>query len=271
MRIAVSILRAVALSFCVASCSRDFDIDLPANQSALVVECYLEDGQPMRALVTESTALLDTNVIPPVIMDAVVTITYGTQIDTLTPTFYIDSARNRIYNYGSSTIIRANPAAGLDYHIDVIDKQGRHAWGTTQFMKPVSITSLEPSFNPDNEASVITTFPDEAGMKNYYRLVIKRNAHYDSIQQNRLFTNDFANVSNNIIVRSGYRYVSGDSIHATLYHITHSYYQYLNTSNNARSALGNPFAASGEVVTNISGGLGVFAALSYTHKSIVIP
>ena len=51
-----------------AACSRDYDVDLPAHQSELVVECYLEDGQPLRAIVTESTALLDTSLVPPVVL-----------------------------------------------------------------------------------------------------------------------------------------------------------------------------------------------------------
>jgi hypothetical protein len=237
----------------------------------LVVECYLEDGQPLRALVTESTALLDTSMRPPVIMDAVVTISHAGNTETLQPFIYIDSARNRAYNYGSNTVVRADYNSGEPYTIDVRDSKGRHATGTARFIAPVPIKSIEPVYNNEGEASLLTTYPDDPSVKNYYRLVIKRNSQYDSIKQNRLFSDELANNSGDVIVRSGYRYAPGDSVHATLFHLTYDYYQYLNTSQNARSALGNPFAASGEVVTNIRGGLGVFAALSFSQKSIRIP
>jgi len=253
------------------SCSKDYQIDLPAHESSLVVECYLEDGQPLRALVSESTELLDTSLIPPVFIDAVVTITHAGITDTLSPFIYVDTARSRAYNYGSNTIVHADYSSGEPYRIDVWDSKGRHVSGSTRFLKQVPITSLTTEFNDEDEAFCLTTFADEPGVKNYYRLVLKRNAQNDSIQQNRFFNDDLVNNRDELVVRSRNRFSSGDSIHATLYHLTFDYYQYLNTSQNAQSALANPFAASGEVVTNIEGGLGVFAALSFTQKSVQVP
>ncbi len=251
-----------------AACSRDYDVDLPAHQSELVVECYLEDGQPLRAIVTESTALLDTSLVPPVVLDAVVSISYGGRTDTLLPFIYLDSARNRIYNYGSNTVVKAQYGSGAVYRIDVVDKSGRHAFGTTRFIPPVPISNISAEFNDDGEASMNTSFADNPGQKNYYRLVLMRNSRQDSIQQNRLFSDELANNVGEIVVRSRNRYRAGDSLHATLFHLDADFYQYLNTSQNAGSALVNPFAASGEVISNIQGGRGVFAALSYATKSI---
>lgn len=271
MRYAITIVVLSVAGSLFSSCSRDYDVDLPAHEPKLVVECYLEDGQPLRALVTESTALLDSNMIPPVITDATVTITYGGHTDTLEQYVYFDSIRNRVYNYGSNTIVRADYTPGATYRIDVRDGKGRHAFGTAYFLPPVAIDSIAALYNNEGEASLLTYFTDAAAVKNYFRLVIKRNARNDSIQQNRYFSDDLATNSGTMVIRSGYRYQPGDSVHAALYHITQDYYQYLNTSENARSALVNPFAASGEVVSNIQGGLGVFTALSFTQKSVRIP
>lgn len=257
-------------SFGFASCSQDFDIQLPAHKPELVVECYLEDGEPLRALVTESTALLDTALIPPIIADAIVTITYRGRTDTLRPSIYLDPLRNRAYNYGSSTRVAADFNSGESYRIDVYDRQGRHATGTTRFMPPVAIANMEASFNSEEEASILTTIPDDPATKNFYRLVLKRNSEQDSIQLNSYFTDELANNAGNMIIRSRNRFMRGDTAYAMLYHITPEYYQFLNTSNGATSALGNPFAASGEIVSNISGGIGVFTALTLRERVLML-
>lgn len=263
-------LCVLAMLTVLASCAKDYNIELPANSPQLVVECYLEDGQPMRALVTESTALLDTALVPPIVRDAVVTITYHGRTDTLNASVYLDPLRNRAYNYGSATVVHADYQSGESYRIDVVDGKGRHASGTTRFIAPARISALESRYNADQEASVLTTIPDDPATKNFYRLVLKRNSQLDSIQLNSYFTDELANAAGNIQIRSRHRFAKGDSVYATLFHLTPEYYQFLNTSQGASSALGNPFAASGEVVSNISGGLGVFTALTYTERGWIV-
>jgi Domain of unknown function (DUF4249) len=92
----------------------------------------------------------------------------------------------------------------------------------------------------------------------------------DSVELNIILDNSFANSSNEFVYGSGYSFKKGDVINARLFHLSYDYYLYLTTLQNARSALVNPFAVSGEVVSNIKGGLGIFAALSYTQKSITV-
>lgn len=256
----------LALLLSAVSCSKDFPITLPAHEPQLVVECYLEDGQPLRALVTESTALLDTSLIPPIIQDAIVTITHAGRTDTLRPCIYADTFRSRIYNYGSSTIVRADFRAGTEYRIRVIDGRGRQATGVTRFMIPAAIAKMESSRNDEGEVSILTTIADDPASKNYYRLVLKRNSDRDSIQLNSAFNDELSTAQGAMIIRSRHRFNPGDTVYATLFHLTPEHYQFLNTSQGASSALGNPFAASGEVVSNISGGLGVFAALTFTER-----
>src|SRR6187431_286571 len=108
MRYAMPLICLLACWTLLPSCSRDYDIDLPAHESMLAVECYLEDGQPLRALVSESTELLDTSRVPPVFVDAIVTITHAGITDTLQSFVYVDTIRSRAYNYGSNTIVHAD-------------------------------------------------------------------------------------------------------------------------------------------------------------------
>lgn len=255
-----------------AGCSKDYNIQLPPNKSELVVECYLEDGQPLRALISESTALLDTSTVPPVLVPALVIITHRNVKDTLLPFVYVDRGRRRAYNYGNPKRVVANYASNEPYRIDVYDNLGRHAYGETRFIPLVPIDSLTPTFNNQQEAFCLTKFKDpNPGLPNYFRLLLHKNAAYDSLSLEILLDNGFANDKNEFIYGSGFDFKKGDTIYGTLYHLTVEYYQYLTTLQNARTALINPFAVSGEVVSNIQGGLGVFAALSSTTKSVLVP
>jgi Domain of unknown function (DUF4249) len=251
-------------------CSKDYEIILPTNESELVVECYLEDGQPMRALISESTSLLDTSLTPPIFIQATVVITHGDVKDTLKPINFIDPINKRVFNYGSNKVVKADFTTNENYKIDVYDTKGRHAFGTTNFMKAVNIESLTPIFNTNKEAYCLTKFKDDPSQNNYFRLILNKNTLSDSVELNIILDNSFANSSNEFVYGSGYSFKKGDVINARLFHLSYDYYLYLTTLQNARSALVNPFAVSGEVVSNIKGGLGFFAALSYTQKSITV-
>jgi len=255
-----------------AQCSKDYNIQLPPNKSELVVECYLEDGQPLRALISESTALLDTSTVPPVLMSALVIITHRNIKDTLLPFAFVDIQRRRAYNYGNPKRMVANYNSNEPYRIDVYDNKGRHAFGETRFIPLVQIDSLTPTFNNQQRAFCLTKFKDpNPAVPNYFRLLLHKNALYDSLRLEIILDNSFANNNNEFVYGSGFDFKKGDIIYGTLYHLTFDYYQYLTTLQNARTALVNPFAVSGEVVTNIKGGLGVFAALSVTRKFVVVP
>jgi hypothetical protein len=253
------------------SCSKDYNIKLPENKSELVVECYLENGQPMRALISESTNLLDTSTTPPIFVQALVVISYGTAKDTLRPFPFVDTLRKKIYNYGSTKNVIANYTSNEKYTIDVYDAKGRHAYGSTQFIDTVRGLSFTPIFNAESKAYCLTKFTDNSTNPDYYRLVLNKNTLYDSVDIDVLIDNSFANSNNEFIYGSGYNFKTGDVINGRVFHLTYDYYLYLTTLQNARAALVNPFAVSGEVVSNIKGGLGVFAALSYTQKSITVP
>jgi Domain of unknown function (DUF4249) len=253
------------------SCSKDYDIKLPDNKSELVVECYLENRQPMRALISESTNLLDSSTTPPIFLQALVIISHGNKKDTLRPFPFVDTLRKKVYNYGSTKNVIANFTSNEKYTIDVYDAKGRHAYGTTQFIDTVRGLSFTPIFNTEAKAYCLTKFSDNSPNADYYRLVLNKNTLYDSVDIDVLIDNSFANANNEFIYGSGYNFKMGDVINGRVFHLTYDYYLYLTTLQNARAALVNPFAVSGEVVSNIRGGLGVFAALSYTQKSVIVP
>jgi Domain of unknown function (DUF4249) len=267
-------LKNILFFFCIllfVSCSKDYNIKLPSNKSELVVECYVENGQPIRALISESTNLLDTSTTPPIFIQAIVIISHGNIKDTLRPFPFVDTLRKKVYNYGNTKNIVANYTNNEKYTIDVYDTKGRHAYGSTQFIEPVNGLSFTPIFNTQQKAYCLTKFSDNSPNADYYRLLLNKNTLYDSVDIDVLIDNSFANANNEFIYGSGYNFKMGDVINGRVFHLTYDYYLYLTTLQNARAALVNPFAVSGEVISNIKGGLGVFTALSYTSKSVTVP
>ncbi|MFD2571580.1 DUF4249 domain-containing protein [Spirosoma soli] len=249
-----------------AACQQDIDVDLPPYESKLVLECYLEDGQPVRLSLLESRSYLDISSLP-LVDGATVVLSHRGQNDTIPNVPAIDRTSGKSYNYSSPKRIKANYDS--PYTLTVKDKLGRVLTATTRFIKPVAIKSITPEFNQKGEAYGLTKFDDNAQQKNYYRLTLTRNIRVDTLSLDALLDDAFSN-GEEINWGSGYTFKKGDTIHATLYHCTEDYYKFLTTSQSARQANVNPFAASGEVISNIKGGLGVFATLAYDYRSVVV-
>lgn len=250
-----------------AACQQDIDVDLPPYQSKLVVECYLEDGQPVRLTLLESQAYLETVTIP-VVNGATVVLTHKNQRDTIPNVSYVDRTVGKSYNYSSPKRIKADYDA--PYLLTVTDKRGRTLSATARFIRPVPIKSITPEFNQKGEAYGLTKFDDNPTGKNFYRLTLTRNRRADTLSLDALLDDSFSN-GEEINWGSGYNFRPGDTIHATLYHCTEEYYKFLTTAQSARQANVNPFAASGEVISNVTGGLGVLATLSYAYKTAIVP
>lgn len=253
--------------FGLAACQQDINVDLPPYASKLVVECYLEDGQPLRLTLLESQAYLETS-IPPFVSGATVVLSYQGQHDTIPNVPYVDKVTGKSYNYTSPK--RINADYDTPYTLTVTDKRGRTLTATTGFIRSVPIKSITPEFNQKRQAYGLTKFDDNPQVKNYYRLTLTRNRRVDTLSLDALLDDAFSN-GKEINWGSGYNFKSGDTIHATLYHCTEDYYKFLTTAQSARQANVNPFSASGEVISNVKGGLGVFATLSYAYKTAIVP
>ncbi|RIV24049.1 DUF4249 domain-containing protein [Fibrisoma montanum] len=249
-----------------AACQQDIDVDLPPYEPKLVLECYLEEGQPVRLTLLESRGYLDVASLP-LVDGATVVLSHQGLNDTIPNVPFVDRATGKSYNYSSPTPIKTDYDS--PYTLTVTDKQGRRLTATTRFIRPVAIKSITPEFNQNGEAYGLTKFDDNPQQKNYYRLTLTRNIRVDTLSLDALLDDAFSN-GEEINWGSGYTFKKGDTIHATLYHCTEDYYKFLTTAQSARQANVNPFAASGEVISNVRGGLGVFATLTYDYRSVVI-
>jgi hypothetical protein len=52
--------------------------------------------------------------------------------------------------------------------------------------------------------------------------------------------------------------------------LTEEHHNFKESVNNAQSSNGNPFGQPANIITNLTGGLGIFTALNFSEKNIVI-
>lgn len=277
---------------------RDLDIDLPAQPSELVIECYLEAGKPYRLLLTETKDYLEDLDACPFVRNALVVISHNGQRDTLQEaTFfnndckaddiipygfipYISDDTTRFYNYGSSQICVLDYSS--PFQIEVWDTaNNRYATAITQMLPPVPISDLTTEFNDQGKAYCLFGCQDPAATVDFYRMMLHQtsltkrqkgspipvanNPETDAvIDDARLFS------GKKIVLGTLYKYEVGDTLIATIYHIDQSYHDYLESSRDAESANGNPFGQPATVLSNVQGGRGIFTFLSYDRDTIIV-
>jgi hypothetical protein len=176
---------------------------------------------------------------------------------------------------GRDTLV-ARP--GDVFKLVVSDTQGRRATATTTMLAPVPIDSVEYKFNDktgsERKAYFLTTFRDPPTPNNFYRrqlhrgdpakgALLKRPESDNSLEDRLLNGKSF-------VIGTSYRFSSGDTVTATLYHTEEAFYRFRESVRDARNANGNPFAQPSAIYSNVQGGLGIFAVLSYSRATKVL-
>jgi hypothetical protein len=261
------LLLLVAGLFTACDLEKEIAVPLPAYDSRLVVECYLETGKPFRMGLTESVSYFEGPRLP-IVNDAEVNISYGANSVKLKYSLDVDTVYRKAYNYLSTS--RVKPELGQTYTLEVKDSKGRSVIGSARFLPMVPIKSVEWKYNEDEFAFLLVKFDDiDPAINNYYRFQI----HKDSLNKNAdvdFNLDDTFNTNGEITLGTGYNYQRGDTVYVSLFHIEKSYYDFLESVSSAANANGNPFAQPAKVKSTVQGGLGVFATLIYDRKKIVI-
>jgi hypothetical protein len=248
---------------------KDIDVVLPVAPAQLVVECYLEPNQRPQLTVSESVPYLSSPV-PQVPEDVVVTITGPNQqreVMTYDPGFNFLTGKVYTHRGRSRLVIRP----GDEFTLEARDTKGRRVTGTARMPAVVPIDTVEYKFNdrPVREAYVITRFRDPLETLDYYRFQV----HRDSISQEPEIDytiEDRLNEGKEITLGTSYIFDPGDSLIVTLFHFDQPYYQFLQSTENARNANGNPFGQPAAIQSTVQGGIGVFTILSYQRRSLLI-
>lgn len=269
------------------------ELDLEDSENELVVECYLEAGQPYRLMLTETKDYFAVTNICPFVRKSLVVITHNGIKDTLKEAPYSGSGcssimpfwsadSTRFFNYGSNTICPSDLSG--DFLLEVWDTlNNRYVQSRTQFLPKVPITTFRSEFNSDSLSYCVLGCKDDQNVNNYYRLTLHKSSLtrvdggslFKHVAQNPYFDHLIYDQSifaqGDIYHASGYDFYRTDTIIGTIYHIDQAYYDYLFTTRKAQEANFNPFVEPARVISNIQGGHGIFTFLSYDRDTIYIP
>lgn len=262
-----------------AACNleKEIDLELPAYESRLVVECYLEPEKPYRLLLTRSAGFFDpfpafgSDFLDELFVDdARVTITHRGETIELTNTPLLDRETGKVYNYRSPAIVPVDYEA--PFTLEIITAGGDTLRATTTLLPPVPIDSIVVEFQAaDTLARALTYLTDPPGTNNYYRRVLHKGNLAEDPEQD--FASDDRIVEDILVYGTGFDYAEGDTLINTIYHIEEPYYLFLETLNRAASSNGNPFAQPSPLLSNISGAadaIGIFTGLTYDRRQTVI-
>jgi len=269
------------------SLQNDVNVPLPYYANQLVAECYLQNGRVPRLSVTESVPYLDdgqavaagsqvlslangqTVQLP---TDVTVTLTLpGGRPLALRFSPGIDAATGKYYTHTGTTPLVAQ--AGQQFGLDVQDKRGRHVTGTAIVPTRIRIDSAQYKYNAltgDNKKAYFTTkWTDPGATNDFYRLMLHKgrpanNSETDNMLDDRLFNGKpYAQATT-------YRFVPGDTVTATLYHIDSLFYAFRQSVRDARNANGNPFAQPAGIRSSVQGGLGIFTVLVSDQRTVYL-
>ncbi len=266
----------IILSITACNLQKEVEIELPEYDSQLVVEAYLEPGQPFVALITRSAAYFesfpvdDSQFLENILEDgATVSITHQGTTHELRDQLFFNPFTGKLFNYVSTTTVPED--FDNDFELKIVTANGQTVTSTTRILPIVELDSLVVQFSETNDtlARMLTYFTDNPDEDNFYRRMLHKGT-LDSLQQD--FTTDDQFVDNNIVVfGTNFDYEIGDTVISTLYHIDESYTDFLETLEAAFQANGNPFAQPSTIISNLQGdAIGIFTGLSVDRKQVVI-
>ncbi|MCB0376294.1 MAG: hypothetical protein KDD04_10275, partial [Sinomicrobium sp.] len=80
-------------------------------------------------------------------------------------------------------------------------------------------------------------------------------------------------VEDRVVFGTGYEFDFGNTVINTLFHIDRSYFEFLESVNNAVQSNGNPFGQPNPINSNLGGtarSIGIFTGLAYTREQTFI-
>lgn len=251
-----------------SSCNQEITLVLPVYTPKMVLEFYLEEGKPLSCLLQESINYTDTALFN-LIDDAVIVVSYNGQSDTLKNQIYFDRKFGKVYNYYNPKIFRS--AENVTYSVTVKDPSGRVMTGSTMLNEKVPIDSIVYKFNSKNIAATGLVFTDKGSSKDYYRIV----AFKDSvlIEEENVWDIRFSDVFFNgeqFNFFTGNDFYIGDTVVGRLYHLTEAHHNFVQSVSSAESSNGNPFGQPANIISNVTGGIGVFTIVNYSEEKLVI-
>ncbi len=259
----MKIITTISLIVVLLSCqsAEEIPVELPEFEEILAVECYLQDGEIPRAFLTQSVGYFENK---PIAVDgAIFEITAPDRIFKLKNEIKQDKEYPKYYNYVGEDTLQIS--AGDILKIDVEDKDGRKIKGTARALSSVKIDSVSYHYNSEGFAFPVIHFYDNPTEKNYYRYTLKKDGETD-LKQDFVFDDYLFNGAG--VIGTGSKFIKGDQLIFTLYHIDKKYFDYLNSINGAQNANFSAFTQPYPIKSTVEEGMGVFTILTYTRKTV---
>lgn len=266
----IYLLYIVVISALLGSCNLDqsVDIELPPFEEGIVVESYIEPGQPYTVLITRSSAFFEPfstqndqfleNIL---VNNAEVNIINNGRVIPLENNLVFNSLTRKVFNYSTTRTVPLRFSSEFELQITLAD--GKTITGKSRMFRPVPIDSIVVEFSEENEkARVLTYLTDPPDVNNFYRRMLHVNRTDTLPLQD--FTIDDRVVEDVIIFGSDYRFEPGSKVINTIFHIEKAYYDFLESVESASRANGNPFSQPSPIISNLGGtanAIGIFTCV----------
>lgn len=245
----------------ISGCTRKkaIDIELPPYFRKLVVECYLVPGEKYKLALFESVSYLDDPRIP-LVYDAQVSIIHNGDTASLFNAIVERTDTSMGYNYMSNRRVPFD--FDSDFFLYIKDKGGRVLTSRCQILKPIE-PSIQYLKNADGLGYLAIEVAPQPENK-YYRIFANTNLLSFSTMKWEQRQSFEPNQKSEFY--SPYIFNKGDSTIVTFVTLEKSYFDFLNSLNEARLSSADPFSQASRVTSNIIGGEGIFASYSFVRK-----
>jgi hypothetical protein len=279
------------------SCEKDIQFNLDESPSTLVVEATIETGMAPKVILSKSLSYYSTIdaavLMASFVHNADVYVSNGLRTHKLKedsvqlfPGFF-----KYYYTNDSSNLSSAiKGAEGEEYNLRIVS-EGKEYLSTTTIpilaVVPDSVWFMQAPANPDTLKRILMIrATDPPGLGNYIRYFTKTNSEPFWPGPNSVFTDQiFDGSTYQAIFQRGFNpntpspftsgenfFVKGDTATIKYCNINRSTYDFWNTWEFARQAIGNPFSQPNTVAGNISGGaLGSFCGYAPWYGTYIIP
>lgn len=271
--------------FLAAGCERDITVDLPQPETKLVVEGYINPGQPAYVFLSKTAAYFapvdSASLTSYAIKNALVVVSDGVISDTL-----VAPDPDLGYLYISPNI---TGEVGKTYTLSVVTPEGFVAGSATTIAPPVTLDSLWFKIQPEKDSLGWTwarlTDPPQSG--NAYRWFAKRLGKDDdfvtptgSVFEDKFFNGlSFDLVYNRGKVpnstaeddqneEEGY-FKTGDTIVVKFASITQESFDFWRAAETQSSSNGNPFGSASPLKSNVTGAIGIWEGFSYSLDTVI--
>ena len=261
-------LSVLALVSC--NLDQEIEIELPEYTPQVVVECYIENGQELRVLLSESVPYFD--VIPQdpleylgniLLEGATVSISYNGNTYELEEGLVVNPFTLQLNNYSNSEVVDVEP--GTVFELDIILADGSVLTSSSSMVVPIPIDSSSIQFNPlqPEFARTLIYGTDPSPEPNYIRRILHKGS-LDSLEIDFVTSDDLVDTEI-FLFGSDYSFEVGDTIINTMIHINKEYYDFFQSAAGAAFINGNPFGQPGQFISNIKGPgdpIGIFTCMS---------